>query len=76
MRAKPRIIKRSDQWQIELPGYGFHRGAIVGPFTSHKAAVRHLGTSWPGAASQSLSAASVKEPARFDRFTTLRPVIK
>lgn len=42
MRAKPRISKADDGWQVELPAFGFHQGAVKGGFGGHKAAVGWL----------------------------------
>lgn len=42
MRAKPRISKADDGWQVELPAFGFHEATIKPGFVSHKAAVGWL----------------------------------
>lgn len=42
MRAKPRISKAADGWQVELPPFGFHEATVKGGFGSHKAAVGWL----------------------------------
>lgn len=42
MRAKPRISKADDGWQVELPAFGFHEATTKTGFGTHKAAVGWL----------------------------------
>lgn len=42
MKAKPRISKADDGWQVELPAFGFHQATVKGGFGSHKAALGWL----------------------------------
>lgn len=42
MRAKPRISKADDGWQVELPAFGFHEATTKGGFATHKAAAGWL----------------------------------
>jgi hypothetical protein len=45
VRAKPRISKADDGWQVELPAFGFHAPVVKDGFPSREDAGRWLATS-------------------------------